>query len=226
MTQSEVLKLAEKQGVKLVDLKFIDLPGIWQHTTVPIKQLQDDSFEAGAALDGSSIRAWQPINASDMLIMPDPATVKMDPFTQFPTLSLTCNIVDPITRQPYSRDPRQIALKAERYLKSTGIADVCYFGPEAEFFIFDDIRYDSQPNRSFYFIDSVEGQWNSGREEFPNLGYKPAYKGGYFPVPPTNSVANIRAEMVQTLIACGIYVEAAHHEVACGRRLEIAMALT
>src|SRR5260370_11984715 len=223
MTPSEVLKLAEKQGVKLVDLKFIDLPGIWQHTSVPIQQLKEDSFEDGFGLDGSSIRGWQPINASDMLIIPDPSTAKMDPFTQYPTLSLTCNIVDPITRQPSSRDPRNIALKAERYLKSTGLADVCYFGPEAEFFIFDDIRFDSQVNHSFYYIDSSEGRWNSGREEFPNLGYKPAYKGGYFPVAPTDSLVNLRAEMVQTLVDAGIYVEVAHHEVATGGQCEIDM---
>jgi glutamine synthetase len=186
-------------------------------------QLKEESFEDGFGLDGSSIRGWQPINASDMLIMPDPSTAKMDPFTQYPTLSLTANVVDPITKEPYSRDPRYIAQKAERYLKKTGIADICYFGPEAEFFVFDDIRYDSQPNQSFYYIDSVEGRWNSGREEFPNLGYKPAYKGGYFPVPPTDSLVNLRSEMVQTLIDAGIYVEASHHEVATGGQCEIDM---
>jgi glutamine synthetase len=223
MTPSDVIKFAEKHGAKMVDLKFIDLPGIWQHTTVPIQQLKEDSFEDGFGLDGSSIRGWQPINASDMLIMPDAATAKMDPFTQVPTLSLTCCIQDPITREPYSRDPRNIALKAEKYLRSTGIADVCFFGPEAEFFVFDDVRFDSQPNQSFYFVDSVEGRWNSGREEFPNLGYKPGYKGGYYPVPPVDSQANLRAEMVQTLIECGIYVEAAHHEVATGGQGEIDM---
>ena len=146
MSPSDVLKFAEKQGAKLVDLKFIDLPGIWQHTTVTIAQLKEDSFEDGFGLDGSSIRGWQAINNSDMLLIPDPATAKMDPFTQYPTLSLICNVVDPITREPYSRDPRNIVRKAEKYLKSTGIADTCYFGPEAEFFVFDDIRYDSTPN--------------------------------------------------------------------------------
>ena len=207
MTPSEVLKFAEKHGAKFVDLKFIDLPGIWQHTTVTIQQLKEDSFEDGFGLDGSSIRGWQPINASDMLLVPDPATAKMDPFTQYPTLSLICNVTDPITKEPYSRDPRNIIKKAEKYLKSTGIADTCFFGPEAEFFVFDDIRYDSQPNQSFYFIDSVEGRWNSGREEFPNLGYKPNYKGGYFPVAPTDSLVNLRAEMVTTMQDAGIYVE-------------------
>jgi glutamine synthetase len=223
MSPSEVLKFAEKNGAKLVDLKFIDLPGIWQHTTVTIAQLKEDSFEDGFGMDGSSIRGWQPINASDMLLIPDPATAKMDPFTQYPTLSLICSVVDPITREPYSRDPRNIAAKAEKYLKSTGIADTCYFGPEAEFFVFDDIRYDSGPNQSFYFIDSVEGRWNSGREEFPNLGYKPNYKGGYFPVAPTDSLVNLRAEMVSTLVDLGIYVETAHHEVATGGQCEIDM---
>jgi glutamine synthetase len=223
MTPSDVLKFAEKHGAKLVDLKFIDLPGIWQHTTVSIAQLKEDSFEDGFGLDGSSIRGWQAINASDMLIIPDATTARMDPFTQYPTLSLIANIVDPITREPYSRDPRNIAKKAEKYLKSTGIADVVYFGPEAEFFVFDDIRFDSQPNQSYYFVDSVEGRWNSGREEFPNLGYKPNYKGGYFPVAPTDSLVNLRAEMVQTLVDLGIYVETAHHEVATAGQCEIDM---
>jgi len=223
MTPSDVLKYAEKHGAKMVDLKFIDLPGIWQHTSVPIAQLKEDSFEDGFGLDGSSIRGWQPINASDMLIIPDPTTAVMDPFTATPTLSLTCNIIDPIERRPYSRDPRYIAQKAEQYLKSTGIADVCYFGPEAEFFVFDDIRFDSTPNTSFYYIDSSEGRWNTGREEFPNLGYKPGYKGGYFPVAPTDSLVDLRAQMVQTLIDAGIYVETAHHEVATGGQCEIDM---
>jgi glutamine synthetase len=207
----------------MVDLKFIDLPGIWQHTSVTIQQLKEDSFEDGFGLDGSSIRGWQPINASDMLIMPDASTAKIDPFLTTPTLSLICNIVDPITREPYSRDPRNIIQKAGKYLKSTGIADVCYFGPEAEFFVFDDVRFDSTANQSFYFVDSAEGRWNSGREEFPNLGYKPNYKGGYFPVPPTDTLANLRAEMVTTLMDLGIYVETAHHEVATGGQCEIDM---
>jgi glutamine synthetase len=223
MTPSDVLKFAEKHGAKMVDLKFIDLPGIWQHTSVTIQQLKEDSFEDGFGLDGSSIRGWQPINASDMLIIPDASTARMDPFLTTPTLSLICNIVDPITREPYSRDPRNIVQKAAKYLKSTGVADVCYFGPEAEFFVFDDVRFDSTQNQSFYFVDSVEGRWNSGREEFPNLGYKPNYKGGYFPVPPTDSLANLRAEMVTTMMDLGIYIETAHHEVATGGQCEIDM---
>src|SRR5258708_6246704 len=164
MTPSEALKFAEKHGAKMVDLKFIDLPGIWQHTTVPIQQLKEDSFENGFGLDGSSIRGFQPINASDMLLIPDPSSGRMDPFTREPTISFICNVVDPITRAAYSRDPRHIAQKAEKYLKSTGLADVCYFGPEAEFFVFDDVRFDQTPNHAFYQIDSQEAKWNSGRE--------------------------------------------------------------
>ncbi|HWE31251.1 MAG TPA: type I glutamate--ammonia ligase [Polyangia bacterium] len=221
MSPSDVIKLAEKHDAKLVDLKFIDLPGIWQHTTVSIGQLKEDSFEDGFGLDGSSIRGWQPIHASDMLVIPDPNTARMDPFTKIPTLSLICNIADPISRQPYSRDPRNIARKAEQHLKASGVADVCYFGPEAEFFVFDDVRFDSGPNQSFYHVDSIEGRWNSGRVEEPNLGYKPGYKGGYFPVAPTDSLVDLRGEMVQTLVEAGIYVETAHHEVATGGQCEI-----
>ncbi len=223
MNPSDAVKFAEKHGAKMVDLKFIDLPGIWQHTTVPIAQLKEESFEDGFGLDGSSIRGFQPINASDMLLIPDPVTGRMDPFTKEPTISFICNVVDPITRQPYSRDPRYIAQKAERYLKQTGIADVCFFGPEAEFFVFDDVRFDQQPNASFFFIDSGEGRWNTGREEFPNLGYKVNYKGGYFPVAPVDTLADIRAEMCLTLQDVGIYVETQHHEVATAGQCEIDM---
>jgi glutamine synthetase len=218
-----VLELAKKHDARLVDLKFVDLPGIWQHTTVTIAQLQESSFQDGFGLDGSSIRGWQPINASDMLILPDPSTAKMDPFTKVPTLSLIADIADPITHEPYSRDPRHIARKAEKHLKKTGLADVCYFGPEAEFFVFDDVRFDSKPNASFFHVDSIEGRWNSGRIEEPNLGYKPGYKGGYFPVAPTDSLVDLRGEMVQTLVDAGIYVEVAHHEVATGGQCEIDM---
>jgi glutamine synthetase len=223
MTPSEVLKYAEKHGAKLVDLKFIDLPGIWQHTTVTIQQLKEESFEDGFGLDGSSIRGWQPINASDMLIVPDATTAKMDPFVNVPTLSLICDIQDPITKECYSRDPRNIAKKAEKHLKASGVADVCYFGPEAEFFVFDDVRFDSQVNQAFYSVDSSEGRWNSGKDESPNLGYKPGYKGGYFPVAPTDSLVNLRAEMVMALMDLGIHVEVAHHEVATGGQCEIDM---
>lgn len=223
MIPKEVMKMTKEQGVKMVDLKFMDYPGMWQHLTVPISQLEEDSFEEGFGFDGSSIRGWQAIHASDMLLLPDPATAVMDPFTAAPTLSLICNIVDPITKERYSRDPRNIAQKAEAYLKSTGIADTAFFGPEAEFFIFDDIRYDSQPNCTYYYIDSVEGQWNTGRVEGPNLGYKSRYKEGYFPVPPTDSMNDLRTEMVLVMEQVGIAVEAQHHEVASGGQAEIDM---
>ena len=221
MTPKDVMKFAKEKGSKFADFKFMDYPGIWQHFTVPISQLEENSFEDGFGFDGSSIRGWQAIHASDMLIIPDAATAVMDPFTAVPTISFICNIVDPITKEKYTRDPRNIAQKAEAYLKSTGIADTSYFGPEAEFFIFDDIRYDSQTNCSYYFIDSVEGQWNTGRVENPNLGYKPRYKEGYFPVPPTDSMNDIRSEMVLVMEEVGIAVEAQHHEVATGGQAEI-----
>src|SRR4051812_22119008 len=223
LTPKQVVGLAADKKCTMVDLKFMDFIGIWQHFTIPLAEMKEEIFEEGLGFDGSSIRGWQAIHASDMLVVPDPTTAVVDPFMADPTLSLTCNIFDPITKEPYSRDPRNIANKAEKYLKSTGLADVCFFGPEAEFFVFDDIRYDSQANQSFYYIDSSEGRWNSGREEFPNLGYKPGYKGGYFPVAPTDSLVNLRAEMVQTLVELGIYIETAHHEVATGGQCEIDM---
>jgi len=223
MTPKEIVKFAKDQGARMVDLKFMDYPGMWQHFTVPIAQLEEGSFEEGFGFDGSSIRGWQAIHASDMLVIPDPTTAVMDPFTETPTLSLICNIVDPITKEKYTRDPRNIAQKAEAYLKSTGIADTAYFGPEAEFFIFDDIRYDCSQNYAYYYIDSVEGQWNTGKEERPNLGYKARYKEGYFPVPPTDSMADIRTEMVLTMEKIGIAVEAQHHEVATAGQAEIDM---
>ena len=223
MTPKEVVKFAKEQGVRMVDLKFMDFPGMWQHFTVPILQLEEVSFEDGFGFDGSSIRGWQAIHASDMLVIPDPTTAVMDPFTQTPTLSLICNIVDPITKEKYTRDPRNITQKAEAYLKSTGSADTAYFGPEAEFFIFDDIRYDQRENCGYYYINSVEGQWNTGAEENPNLGYKARYKEGYFPVPPTDSMADIRSEMVLTMEKVGIQVEAQHHEVATAGQAEIDM---
>jgi len=223
MTPKEAVKFAKEQGSRMVDLKFMDFPGMWQHFTVPIVQLEEASFEEGFGFDGSSIRGWQAIHASDMLVIPDATTAAMDPFTEIPTLSLICNIVDPITKEKYTRDPRNISQKAEAYLKSTGIADTAFFGPEAEFFIFDDIRYDSAQNYGYYYIDSVEGQWNTGKEERPNLGYKARYKEGYFPVPPTDSMMDIRTEMVLTMEKIGIAVEAQHHEVATAGQAEIDM---
>ncbi len=223
MTPSEVVKFASENDVKFVDFKFLDFVGIWQHFTTPISEFSDDIFEEGIGFDGSSIRGWQPIHNSDMLILPDPTTAKIDPFIEMTTLSLICNIVDPITREGYTRDPRFIAKKAEAYLKSTGIADTAYFGPEPEFFVFDDIRFASSMNESFYAIDSVEGIWNTGREEFPNLGYKPKNKGGYFPVSPTDSMVDLRNEMMAVLQEVGLHIECGHHEVATGGQCEIDM---
>ena len=220
-TAKDVLEFAKAQKAVMVDLRFIDLPGVWQHTSVPIHRLDEAAFEDGFGFDGSSIRGYQPINASDMLILPDPTSAKMDPFTKEPTLVLLCDIADPITREPYPRDARYIARKAEAYLKQSGIADTVFIGPEAEFFVFDDIRYGSQPNASFYQVDSVEGIWNSGADEGPNLGYKVRYKGGYFPCMPTDTLMDLRTEMVQVLQAAGYEVEVSHHEVATAGQCEI-----
>ncbi len=223
MTPKDVLKMAKEKNVKIVDLRFMDFPGLWQHFSVPIGELGESNFEDGYGFDGSSIRGWQPINASDMLVIPDASTAKIDPFYADPTLVLICDIVDPLTREPYTRDPRYIAKKAEAYLKSSGIGDTAYIGPEAEFFIFDNIRFESGRNRAFYEIDSVEGIWNTGRDECPNLGYKPRHKEGYFPVPPMDKFQDLRSEMLLTLISLGIDVEAQHHEVATAGQAEIDM---
>jgi glutamine synthetase len=223
MTPSDVLKLAADQGAKMLDLRFKDLPGLWQHLTVPISELNEEVFADGYGFDGSSIRGWQAINTSDMLVVPDPITARMDPFMKDPTLVMICDIVDPITRENYSRDPRNVAKKAEAYMQASGVADTAYFGPELEFFIFDDIRFDTNEHASYYFVDSTEGQWNTGRDEGPNLGYKPRYKEGYFPVPPTDSLHDIRTEMVLTMEQLGIRVEAQHHEVATAGQGEIDM---
>jgi glutamine synthetase len=223
MTPKDVIKMAQENKAVMVNVKFLDFPGIWQHFAVPISELKEEIFEEGLGFDGSSIRGWQAIHTSDMLVMPDPATAFMDPFMEYPTISLICNIVDPITKEFYTRDPRYIAQKAENYLKSTKIGDTAYFGPEAEFFIFNSIQFDQNAQSGYYFIDSVEGIWNSGRQENPNLGYKPRHKEGYFPVPPTDSLVNLRTEMVQEMLKCGIYVEKEHHEVATAGQAEIDM---
>jgi glutamine synthetase len=223
MTPKEVLEMAKENGVKMIDLRFMDYPGLWQHFSVPIRELEESSFEDGFGFDGSSIRGWQPIHASDMLVIPDADTAQIDPFYATPTLVLICDIADPVTREAYTRDPRNIARKADAYLKSTGIGDVVYIGPEAEFFIFDDIRFDSSRFGAFYEIDSIEGSWNSGRDEGPNLGYKPRPKEGYFPVPPMDKFQDLRSEMVLTLEQLGIDVEAQHHEVATAGQAEIDM---
>jgi len=223
MTPKDVIEFAKKNKAKVVDLRFLDFPGLWQHFTVPMSELKESSFEDGYGFDGSSIRGWQEIHHSDMLVVPDPTTAKMSPFFEVPTLVLIGNIVDPVTREQYTRDPRYIAQKAEAYLKNTGIGDTVYFGPEAEFFIFDDIRFESSSHRAFYEIDSIEGIWNSGREECPNLGYKPRHKEGYFPVPPMDKFQDIRTEMLLTLEGLGIDVECQHHEVATAGQAEIDM---
>ncbi len=219
----DVLKLIKEKDVGIVDLRFLDFLGTWQHFSVPSHQLDEKSFEEGLGFDGSSIRGWQSIHASDMLVVPDPKTARMDPFTAAPTLAIICDVVDPITREPYSRDPRNIAKKAAAYMKGTKIADTAYFGPELEFFILDDVRYDQTSSCAYYFVDSVEGAWNTGRDEKPNLGYKPRYKEGYFPVPPSDTLQDIRSEMVKVLEELGITVEAHHHEVSTAGQAEIDM---
>jgi glutamine synthetase len=226
MKPKEVLALCREKDVKAVDLRFMDFPGLWQHFTIPVSKLEEDVFENGLGFDGSSIRGWQAINESDMLVVPQPETAFLDPFTELPTLVMICNIQDPITREDYSRDPRNVARKAVNYLKSSGIADTCYIGPEAEFFIFDDVRFDQRSNEGYYHIDSIEGEWNRGRVEGPNLGYKLRYKEGYFPVPPADQMMDIRNEMMQTLIDSGLDVEAQHHEVATGGQAEIDLRFT
>ncbi len=216
-----VLDRIREEGVQVVDFRFTDFPGLWQHFSVPAQEVDEDTFEDGLGFDGSSIRGWQVINESDMLVVPDPSTGFIDPFFQHKTLVLTCDIVDPLTRESYIRDPRAVAKSAEAYLRSTGIADTAYFGPEAEFFLFDDVRFDSGPNFGFYEVDSIEGRWNSGADEGPNLGYKPRYKEGYFPVPPTDKLQDIRSEMMLTMGDLGLHVECQHHEVGTGGQSEI-----
>jgi len=215
-----VLEFAKKNGVQMLDLRFTDLPGLWHHVSYPIGQLTEASFEEGFGMDGSSIRGWAAIHESDMLLIPDPATCILDPFTEVPTLIMIADVIDPVTKQRYDRDPRYIAKKAQIFLNSTGLADTAYFGAEAEFFIFDNIRFDQRENCGFYFIDAEEGRWNSGREE-NNLGYRPRYKEGYFPVPPTDHYQDLRTEMTLMMQQCGLEVECHHHEVATGGQTEI-----
>ncbi len=219
----EVLDVIRSEDVKFVDLRFMDFPGIAQHFTVPATEIDADTFSEGIGFDGSSIRGWQAINESDMLVKPVAETAFIDPFMQAKTLVMICNIADPLTGDDYTRDPRNIARKAENYLKSSGIGDTASIGPEAEFFIFDDIRYDQNPQSGYFYLDSVEGSWNTGRDEGPNLGYKPRAKEGYFPVPPSDSLQDIRSEMVLLMQDLGLEVEAHHHEVASGGQCEIDM---
>jgi glutamine synthetase len=222
-TPADVVSFIKKENVEVVDLRFMDFPGLWQHFSVPAREITEATFEDGLGFDGSSIRGWQAINESDMLVKPVAETAFVDPFFSAKTLVIICNICDPVTGEDYTRDPRNIARKAEQHLKGSGVADVAYFGPELEFFIFDDIRFDQSENEGYYHIDSVEGRWNSGRIEQPNLGYKPRYKEGYFPVPPTDALQDIRSEMMLTLEKIGIPIEAQHHEVATGGQAEIDM---
>jgi glutamine synthetase len=223
MTPREVLAMCREKEVKAVDLRFADFLGAWQHFTIPVGKLEEDTFEDGLGFDGSSIRGWQAINESDMLLVPVPDTAVVDPFATIPTLSIICNIQDPITREDYSRDPRNVARKAVNYLKGTGIADTCFIGPEAEFFVFDDVRFDQNAHEGYFHVDSVEAEWNRGREELPNLGYKLRHKEGYFPCPPSDQLMDIRNEMMLTMIQAGIDVEAQHHEVATAGQCEIDM---
>jgi glutamine synthetase len=203
-------------------VKFVDLPGTWQHFSIPVEDFTEEIFEEGLGFDGSSIRGFQQIHESDMLLMPDPSTVVVDPVCKIPTLSLICDVVDPITHEPYSRDPRNIAKKAEAYLKTTGIADQSYWGPEAEFFVFDSVRFDQNQYSGYYFIDSDEGIWNSGKEG-ANLGHRPRWKEGYFPVAPADQLQDFRSDVILRLIAAGVPVEVHHHEVATAGQCEIDM---
>lgn len=218
---AKVFKTIRDEGVQMIDFKFMDFPGQWQHVSIPASRLEESSFDDGFGFDGSSMRGWKAINESDMLIIPDPSTAFIDKFIEAKTLSLICDVYDPLTKEKYERCPRSIAQKAEAYLASTGIADTAFMGAEAEFFIFDDIRFDTNEHSSYYYLDSIEGRWNSGRDEMPNLGYKPRYKEGYYPVPPTDHLQDLRNEMTLNMIAAGLDVETQHHEVASGGQAEI-----
>ncbi|MBW4501428.1 MAG: type I glutamate--ammonia ligase [Scytonema hyalinum WJT4-NPBG1] len=220
-TPQEVLKRIQDNNIQMIDLKFIDTPGTWQHLTVYHNQIDETSFTDGVPFDGSSIRGWKAINESDMAMVLDPNTAWIDPFMKEPTLSIICSIKEPRTGEWYSRCPRVIAQKAVDYLVSTGIGDTAFLGPEAEFFIFDDVRFDQTAHQGYYYVDSVEGRWNSGKEEGPNLGNKPGYKQGYFPVPPTDTFQDIRTEMLLTMAECGVPIEKQHHEVATGGQCEL-----
>ena len=221
MKPKELIEFAQEKGVKIVDFKFMDIPGLWQHFSIPVRDLKEEVFEEGLGFDGSSIRGFQSIEESDMVIIPNSEAFFLDPFSETKTLNIVCNIKDPVTLEPYTRDSRFIGQKAEKYLKSTGIADTAFFGPEAEFYILDDIRFDQTPNSGYYYIDSVEGFWNSGRQENPNLGYKPRYKEGYFPVPPMDSFQELRNEMILALEEIGVETEVHHHEVGTAGQAEI-----
>ena len=223
MKAADFFTLAKKQQTEMVDLKFVDMLGSWQHCSFPIEIWDEETFEEGLGFDGSSIRGWKGIHESDMMAVPDPDTACLDPFFARPTISIIANVVDPVTRHDFSRDPRHVARKAEAHLRESGIADTCYVGPEPEFFIFDEVRYEQNQHKGYYEIDSVEGAWNTARIEEPNLGYKPGFKGGYFPVSPTDTYHDLRGEMVYEMRKIGIVVEAHHHEVATAGQSEIDM---
>jgi glutamine synthetase len=216
-----VLDLIKQKNIQVVDVKFTDLPGTWQHFSIPAATLDEDMVREGLGFDGSSIRGFQAINESDMLLMPDLSTAFVDPVLSVPTLSITCDIYDPITLEPYSRDPRFIAFKAEEYLKTTGIATTSYWGPEAEFFIFNSVRFDQNAHEGYYYVDAEEGVWNSGRNGTPNLGHRPRHKEGYFPVPPVDRLQDVRSKIMLALVDAGIPVEVQHHEVATAGQAEI-----
>ncbi len=223
MNAKQVLGLIKERGVRMVDLRFCDLVGVWQHFSVPAHCVSEATFEEGLGFDGSSIRGWKSIHESDMLVIPDPASAFLDPFMVHPTMVLVCSVKDPVTHEDYPRAPRNIAQRCEAYVKSTGLADTAYIGPEVEFFIFDDVRYDQTARSGYYFLDSEEAAWNTGRDEGPNLGYKIRHKEGYFPVPPTDKLQDIRSEMLLTLEEIGISMECQHHEVATAGQCEIDM---
>jgi glutamine synthetase len=222
-TAEDVLKTVKDQNVQMIDLRFTDLPGVWQHFSVPPSAVDADALNEGIGFDGSSIRGFQEIQESDMLVVADPTTAFLDPFATATTLVLICNIRDPVTGQTYSRDARHIAQKAETYLKRTDIGEAAYFGPEAEFFVFNEVRYGQGINYAMHEIDSKEGTWNTSTKEAPNLGHKPRQKEGYFPVPPVDSMQDLRTEMVLTMESLGIQIEAHHHEVATAGQAEIDM---
>jgi glutamine synthetase len=223
MTPREVLALCREREIRAVDLRFMDFPGTQKHFTIPVQALTERGFEDGYSFNAASMYGWQAINESDMLVVPQPETAIVDPFMR-QTLAMTCNIQDPITREDYAKDPRNVARKAHAYMKSTGIADTANFGPEAEFFVFDDVRFDQNEHESYYHVDSIEGPWNRGRKEHgTNRGYKIPYRQGYFPVPPTDTLQDLRTEMMLTLMECGVEVEAQHHEVATAGQCEIDM---
>lgn len=221
MTPQEVLKLCREKDIESVDIRFTDLLGSWQHFTIPVSKLNDDVFENGLGFDGSSIRGWKSIDQSDMVVVPQPGTAFRDKFTALSSLAMIGNILDPTTGEEYSRDPRNVARKAANYLKNSGVADTAFFGPEAEFYIFDDARFDQNAHEGYYHLDSSEGIWNRGRDEAPNLAYRPRHKEGYFPVPPTDQTMDLRNEMMKSLISSGLDVECHHHEVGTAGQAEI-----